>query len=246
VGCGVAKALLSRAGYTVEERTIGEDRGRQELKALGFDFVPVVVIGGRAFAGLPEDALRRELGLPVAELPWDRAKERVESTSFTLRTLLPVVPAIPNESWLVLMEPTRNRPLGQWVWHIFRFVEFVTESAAERKVQVEKLNEMSERRYWRQESQFRTFDDIARYGETMLQHLSDWAAHDLAGILDVPIDSPWGVITVIDLLDHLDRHSAVHFRQLLVKLGELRPDLENPVAPEALARIPTFTSLSRD
>jgi glutaredoxin len=244
VACGRARELLGRAAFDVDERNVIDTARRQELLALGFSEVPIVVVNGRALAYFPESAFRRALGLPPADVPVERARDRVQSTLFTLRAFLGIVPHIPQELWSAQLVTDRDRPLGQWTWHVFRLAEGLMESAVSGAVVVSRENR--ERRTWIQESQFREFSKIAVYGDGVVRRLSEWSNLELAGVATMQLESPWGRITMLDRLDHLDRHSAVHTRQVVNLITTRVPDFAWLPSKEVLAQIPYFDTGNAD
>jgi hypothetical protein len=231
----------------LDERNVFRPEYKAELLALGFEFIPVVVIRGRAFAAFPEDLLRREVGLPPRPSRSGTAHQTIESAVSSLRILLGVVRHIPDEYWGLRLLPDRDRSLGQWVWHIFEIpLEFM--NACERRtLRVEDIQRTVERKYWAQEREFLTFEAIAKYGANAVDRVENWASNRLDHVIDGTIDSIWGSITTVDLLDQLDRHSAVHLRQVVDKLTELMGvNFVGRPAPEVLARVPQFVSLKAD
>lgn len=235
-----------QAGYTLDERSIARDEYRRELESLGFTFIPVVVIDGTAMSAFPEGPLRQRLGLPTAEVSAERAQQRIRGTLFCLRVLLSVVPHIPNTMWPVQLVTERDRPLGMWVWHIFALVqEWTTEPAT--ALTADRLRVLAERRYWRDEERFRTFDEIAKYGRQVTSDLEGWTERELGLALDLVISStPWGTLTMLDVLDQLERHTAVHLRQVLSLLREKDPAAPWLPAEDVMDQIPHFETLARD
>lgn len=220
---------------------------RAELEALGFDFVPVVVLDGRAMIAFPEGPLRRELGIAALDQPEKRGRRRVLGTMRSLRLLLAIVPHISDDHWTVQLVTERYRPLGQWVWHIFRFVEEVMQAARDQAIHREQLLRMAERRYWTEEEKYRSFKQIAEYGLGVERSLGVWMREELPQVVTVEVlESPWGRLEMVDLLDQLDRHTASHLWQIIDKLRELDPSFEHLPTDEQMSRVPRYADLAAD
>lgn len=241
-----AEALLSLHGYQVDIRSISEERNRLEMESLGFTFVPTVKLGDRAFAGFPDEVLLRELGLEVERASLNDTLEKLGNTIFVFNVLLEVVPHLPQELWSQQVVEERDRQLGQWVWHIFRFAEEVIEAVEDGHLSREKLLPMAERKYWIQASVFSDFPTIAEYGAGVVQRVRTWSQQLTESALDGTIDTPWGNLTTGGFLDHLHRHSAIHLRQILERVESDLPDFAHVPSDEVMSQIPNFGTLARD
>jgi glutaredoxin-like protein NrdH len=63
VDCNTIKHWLGHNGYSYTERNIRDDPAAlEELSRLGYQSVPVTVIGGQAIDGLEMDAIKAALG----------------------------------------------------------------------------------------------------------------------------------------------------------------------------------------
>ncbi len=230
--------MLSLHGYEVDNRNIGRPEYRAELTALGFKAIPVVVVEGRAFPGFPEEVLLRELGLPSAETDRPDERRQLDLARQVLEATLRLVALLPEERWSDLVTPDRDRTLGQWTWHVFRYVENVLEAADEGALPWEKIEPLVERRSWTQGAEFRSFADVSAYGARVADALAAWSRSLPEGGLSRRVDAYWGPSTMRTLVDNTIRHTSVHLRQLRQRLEEWRPDAPDVVSPELLAAMP--------
>lgn len=238
--------MLSQAGYTLDERSIARDQYRRELEALGFTFIPVVVIDGEATSAFPEGPLRERLGLPAADVSDERAQQRARGTVFCLRILLSIVPHIPDSMWSLQLVTERDRPLGMWIWHIFELAREWTEEPTT-AITPAGLRRLAERRYWTDEARFRTFAAIAAHGAIVTERFERWGERELPTAMGVVIpDTPWGTLSMLDVLDQLERHTAVHLRQVIALLTERQPNAPWLPGEQVMAQIPRFETLARD
>lgn len=230
--------MLSLHGYEIDDRNIGQPEHRAELKALGFDSIPVVAVGGRGFPGFPEEVLLRELGLPPPGASPHDDRRALELVQQALAATLRLVAQLPEERWSDRVTPDRDRTLGQWAWHVFRYVENVIEAADEGALPWTKMEPLTERGTWTQGAEFESFASVCAYGRGVVERLEAWSGSLSEAELSRGVDAYWGPSTMRTLVHNTIRHTSVHMRQLRLKLGEWRPDAPDVVPAELLAAIP--------
>lgn len=235
--------MLSGEGYEIEERNVSDAFHASVLESLGF-WVPTVVVGARAFPGFPEEALRRELGLPPGE--GESLEERLATTLDVLEVVSGMVPHIPDELWEHRLAEERDRPLGQWVWHIFRFVEVVIEGVETGQLDQQSLREMSERKYWTQEREYGRFAEMGGYAESAVERLRRWVESGVREDDGRTVSTPWGDLSVSGVSAHMLRHSATHLYQLVGALEALAPDMKGMPSREVLDSLPFYHTRAAD
>lgn len=230
--------MLSLHGYEVDNRNVGRPEHLSELRALGFESIPVVVVDGRGFPGFPEEVLLRELGLPPpAGGPLDD-RRRLDLVGQVVETAVRLVAQLPETRWSELVTPDRDRALGQWTWHVFRYVENVLEAAEEGELPWRKIEPLVERRTWTRSGDFQSFSAVSAYGGQVAERLRIWSSALPESGLSLEVRAYWGPSTMRTLVDNTIRHTSIHLRQLRLKLQEWRPDAPEVVSAELLAAMP--------
>lgn len=230
--------MLSLHGYQIDDRNVARPEYKAELESLGFRAVPVVVADGRTFPGFPEEVITRELGLPAPEVTPERQRRQLELAHRILAATLDVVAKLPDEHWGDLVSDTRNRTLGHFAWHIFHFAEIIMETADEKTLTWDTFQSSTETQYWDRTAEFPDFASVSAYGREIVERFAAWAQALPDGALTEVVDTCWGRVSLQALVEHIVRHTAVHLRQLLGKLRELRPDAPVRVPEDLLAAVP--------
>jgi hypothetical protein len=209
--------LLGEAGYEVDERPVNLAENRASLTTRGFDSVPVVVVGGKAFPGFPRRSLLKGLGLAAAESSPAEALRGLSATLDDLEQLAGGLPSLSQELWpeqAYTLNPERDHTLGHLAWSIFRFVELTREAPARAGLPWSELVDSTELRHWRRRPEFASFADVSAYGRAELDAGRRWAAllrpSDLAQLLD----TPWGRIDLRSLIEILGEHSQIKVKRL--------------------------------
>lgn len=218
----------------------------QELRAYGFDSIPTIVLDGRAFPGFPDEVIWRELGIDAEELrDFDALMSHLHEALWCFGVLTDVVvKEIPDSLWSYRVVEERDRPLGQWVWHIFRFVDEILGVPSRGGLSWDDLLPMAELKYWSERDSFPTFSSIQRYGREVVGRLQAFTNGLTPDIAFQSHDTPWGPLPFSALLRHVERHTAVHLRQVISLLNrELGTEV---VPPDQLSRIPHYGTLQPD
>lgn len=240
--------MLSQNGYDVEERSVADPDIWAELEALGFDAVPVVVAEGRAFVAFPEEILRRELALPPAAVDLEKARLAVASLSSTLRIAATMTEGIPNDLWDRLIVEKRDRPLGQWVWHIFFFADLCLYAYEKGAIGRSKFDTMVDQSKWLQGKELKPlggFRAIARYGWEVADRIKSMESIDLEA-LTTDVHTPFGSFSLGGFIDQALRHTAVHLRQVIARMPAWVPDFASCPSLEEMNEIPSYNTLALD
>jgi len=238
--------LLSREAYNVETRSLEHRQHRDEMAALGYTMVPVVVIDGRHFPGFPDEVLRRGLGLPSIAINVEDFRMKMKSGLGVLHMVERLVKHIPQELWEERLAPDRDRPLGQWVWHIFHLPEVFLGAVRDGVLGLDALKSATVRQHWYQEPEFPSFEAVASYAWAVIQRLDRWISSVDAHDLSQDIDTPWGLVTVAGALDHVERHSAIHLRQLVSYMKSRDDKFTHLPTDESLKQVPDYAILYKD
>lgn len=213
--------MLADAGYEVEERPVNRPEHRAALRELGFDSVPVVAIGGRAFPGFPLAGLERDLGLSRRRFSAAACRRDLEATLEALEALAEELPALPPDRWdrqAYPLNPDRDHTLGHLAWSVYRMLELVLAGPARGGLPWSELVDSTELRHWRRRAEFTGFADVRAYALPLLAAARGWGPGLDARALRLPLDTPWGRIELHALLGILGEHSQM-------KAGRLREEL---------------------
>jgi hypothetical protein len=226
----MTKELLSKRGIHFIGRDIENDSGAlEELRALGFASVPVVVVGERGVAGWNPPKVAELVGFELVERVTPPA-ELIASLDMLLVAALRAIRQIPDEH-LMMKSPDRDRPLRQLAHHVFR--------VAEAGVDADVLGQFPASQ-WLGGGDIPAHDRaerIARYGEAVLAKLRSWY-----GVIDEAafvrtIDADVGPRTLGAVLERTRMHVAQHLRQLYVFLEWTGTTPDRPLTAEDLAGI---------
>ncbi|MQB01881.1 MAG: hypothetical protein GEU78_16650 [Actinobacteria bacterium] len=225
---------------------MSEQTNLAEMQDLGFDTVPTVVVDGRAFQAFPDEVLKRELGIPIESNSLEIALKHLETSAQILAITADVVAALPQSLWSVRLVDNRDRGLGQWSWHIFQFAVECVEGIEGGVLEWEDVRRLAERQYWTDEETYLEFESIARYGKAVVERLSHWSRSVDDDLLSQEMESPWGILSGYGLISHLERHSAIHLRQIVDFVKARVPAYEAFPPVEFMETIPSYGSLKQD
>lgn len=245
MGCIRAKQLLSLAGYELEVVNVSDPAGRERFLEAGFSVVPMVVIGGRTIAGWPEVNLRRELGMSTVIDP-SEAQRRLKEAQSTLIIAANLCDEIPDSYFNEPVLIERDRPLSQWIWHIFEFPREVMTAASSGVWPQESFAKMSDRDEWERASEYVSFRDISEFGRGVVEILTRWAERIDEALLEREIKTPFGVHSVGSLLDHVHRHSAIHFWQLVDRLDVSDSEISKRIPSTDLGQVPRYADINTE
>lgn len=230
--------MLSLNGYEIDDKNVAIPENRAEIEALGFDAVPVVAVEGKAFEAFPDEVIIRNLGLEAAPVSLEQQRAQMALAVRVLESTRNVVAALPDSCWGEPVSDLRNRTLGHFAWHLFRFAEIMMETADEKILPWDKLQECAETPYWTEAGRFPTFAAISSYARKVTDRFASWTPTLSEAALAEEMDTCWGRISLRSLLSYIVRHTGVHLRQLLQRVREIKPEACSLVPEEVLAKIP--------
>jgi hypothetical protein len=209
--------LLGEAGYEVEERPVDRPDNRAALKRLGFDSVPVVAVGGRAFPGFPRSSLERSLGLRGGRPAVDETLARLDVTLSELAALATELPELPGQLWsrqAYPLNPQRDHTLGHLAWSVYRMLELTLDAPVRGGLPWDELVDSTELRHWRRREEYASFPDVSAYALPLLAAARSWRESLAADDLDQELDTPWGRIDVAAQIGILAEHTEIKVRRL--------------------------------
>jgi hypothetical protein len=203
----------------------------EELSRLGARSVPIVARGGDfVFAQTLGDVIRF-LGLEVS--PQERLSP--EALVAKARIVLPAAARYIRQMPAPELDTpfrNRNRPKRVLAYHVFRIVEGFLESMADGKLlSYERIMEAAP-------PSVATGEDIARYGEEVLQKLNAWWAAYPDKSCRAPMETYFGSHPVHVVLERTVWHPAQHARQLMLILESLGIAPDRPLSAADLAGLP--------
>lgn len=230
--CLRTKEFLTRAGVDYESINVhGNDAAMAELAKLGARSVPVVARGDRfVFAQAISDVIGfLDLKVkPQAMLPPEELMRKLDLVLTAAARFIRQIPAAE------LRKPfrNRNRPIRALAFHVFRIVEGFLESMQDGK-------ELTYDRIMRDDAPASlTPEDLARYGESVLQRAQAWWAAHPDKCCAGPVRTYFGEHALHVVLERTVWHPAQHTRQLMLILESLGIAPERPLTPDDLAGLP--------
>jgi glutaredoxin len=230
--CLRTKEFLTRAGVDYESINVhGNETAMEELRKLGARSVPVVSRGDKfVFAQAIGDVIGF-LGLNVTPQETLSPEALMRKLDLVLTSAARYVRQIPAAE---LQKPfrNRNRPIRALAFHVFRIVEGFLESMQDGK-------ELTYDRIMRDEAPANlTPEDLARYGEGVLQRAKAWwAAHPDKSCAQ-PTPTYFGEHPLHIVLERTVWHPAQHTRQLMLVLESLGIAPDRPLSAADLAGLP--------
>jgi glutaredoxin len=230
--CLRTKEFLTRNGVDYESINVhGNAAGMEELRKLGARSVPIVARGDKfVFAQTLTDVIKF-LDLKLREQERLSPAQLMQKMELVLTSAARYIRQIPGPE---LDKPFRNRdrPIRVLCYHVFRIVEGFLESMDDGKLLTyERIMEGAP-------PSVATGEDIARYGEGVLQRAKAWWAANPDKSCSREIDTYFGKHPLHVVLERTVWHPAQHTRQLMLILESLdiRPD--RPLSAADLAGLP--------
>ncbi len=230
--CLRTKEFLTRHGVDYESINVhGNAAGMEELRKLGARSVPVVARGERfVFAQSIADVIEF-LGLKVRPQERLSPEALMQKMDLVLRAAARYVRQIPADA---LDKPfrNRNRPIRVLAHHVFRIVEGFLESMRDgRELTYERImQEMP--------ASLRTGEDIARYGEGVLERAHAWWRDCADRSCERTVDTYFGRQPLHIVLERTVWHPAQHPRQLMLILETSGIQPDRPLSAADLAGLP--------
>ena len=230
--CLRTKEFLTRQGVDYESINVhGNESGMAELRKLGARSVPVVARGGRfVFAQSIGDVIEF-LGLKVRPQERLSPEALMQKMDLVLRAAARYVRQIPADA---LEQPfrNRNRPVRVLAHHVFRIVEGFLESMQDGK-------ELTYERIMQEMApSMRSAEDIARYGDGVLERAQAWWRGYPERACARAVDTYFGKQPLHIVLERTVWHPAQHTRQLMLILDTLGIEPDTRLAAADLAGLP--------
>jgi len=230
--CLRTKEFLTRHGVDYESINVhGNDAALAELAKLGARSVPIVARGKKfVFAQTIGDVIGF-LGLEVKPQECLSPEALMAKLDLVLSAAARYVRQIPQAE---LDKPfrNRNRPIRALAHHVFRIVEGFLESMQDGRV-------LTYERIMQDTAPSRgTAEDIARYGEDVLQRATAWWAAYPDKTCARPMATYFGEHPVHVVLERTVWHPAQHTRQLMLILESLGIAPERALGAADLAGLP--------
>ncbi len=230
--CLRTKEFLTKQGVDYESINVhGNAAGMEELRGLGARSVPIVARGGKfVFAQTLTDVIKF-LDLKV------QLQERLspEQLMARLGIVLPAaarfVRQIPGD-WLDKPFRNRNRPIRVLAHHVFRIPEAFLESMDDgRELTYERI--MADPR-----SPLRSAEDIARFGEGVLERMQEWWKTCTDRSCARVMNTYFGRHPLHVVLERSVWHPTQHTRQLMLILESIGIAPDRPLTAADLAGLP--------
>ncbi len=214
------KEFLSQNGITYIDRDIENQPGAlEELRALGFQTLPVTVIAGKAIPGFNPKQLTEVLHLGARTT----GRTPAETIPYLGRALAAVERAVrqmPDDK-LKYSIPGRARPMNELTYHIFNRIksdieEFTTGIAPPRSPEAGRA--------------YTSFRDIADYGRTVIEQYRSWASKQNGKTRRRVSPAEPDASRRAERLDNLAAHTTQHLRQLYFLLESFGITPENRLA----------------
>jgi hypothetical protein len=198
---------------------------RDQLNALGFLSVPVVVVAERAFPGFPQSSLAQSLGLARTRFSAQASRRTLGRTLDALDEVAALLPRLPTELWdeqAYPLNPDRDHTFGHFTWGIFRFLELVLNAPAAGRLAWEELQDSVQLEDWRSASRFANFSDVLAYGLPLVRRGRVLADSMTPKEMRRQLATPWGTLETHTLVGILAEHTDIkrtHLAQRLEPAG---------------------------
>ena len=212
---------------------MNEPGGLQQLLALGTRKVPLVVKGERYVFAENLEKVAEFVGLGSTGHKPLPPPELLRTWMVVLRAALRYVRQMPDANLTERAIPNRDRAIRLVCHHIFRIGEAF----------IETMEEGTE--YWEWHAQkepdegtMLTTEEIARYGESIIQRIETWWAglEDRSG--QQPVKTYMGEQPMHALFERSAWHSAQHVRQLMALLERYDIEPDRRLTPQDFAGLP--------
>jgi hypothetical protein len=207
----------------------------KELRELGFDVVPVIVVdGAHAIAGFDVPALERALGID-ADAPRDLpASELLEKYRAFFLSAKRAVLQIPNEEldWVTPQDERRGQTLRQLAFHLFDRPDVCMDAARTGRYTYEMCHQ-----YEHLANGYRTTQEIVEYADAIESRLIDFLTNR-AELTDKVVETYFGPKTVGKLLNMALVGTGLRIKQTYHFLRAIGVEPENPMREEEFAGVP--------
>ena len=229
--CLRAKDFLRSHGISFDSINIAESpSGLEKLSKQGIKAVPVLMQGDRfIFAQVLSD-IAKFLGIEDdnhVPLTLEQLVTRLVTIFNAAQRYARQIPV----SHLNHMLPGRARSYRELAYHIFRIAECFLEATRGRTLTDEDLNKPPG-------NNLQTGEEIAEYGQRVLQTLNVWWNSEKIRTEEQIIATYFGPQTLHVVLERTTWHSAQHTRQLMMVLKTLNIEPDGPLLPENLSGLP--------
>jgi glutaredoxin len=206
-----------------------DERGYEDLRALGLRTVPIVARGTDWVSGQILRDVARIAGIQMERevLPPAQLKDRIDRI---LDAAIRASAQLP-EDHLDELVPGRPRSYRDLASHIFLIIDaFVDETEG---------TPLSEEAYMRPApDHVRTPSDLAAQGEATRARFDAWWRAHRADDFTRPAQVYYGEQTLHDFMERTAWHSGQHARQLMLVLEKLGVTPERPLTADDLAGLP--------
>ncbi len=209
----------------------GNPEGLARLRSLGARSVPVVARGGRFVYGLQLPEVAGLVGKPYEERAKLSPAQLVEKSRLVLRAVQRYMRQVPLEG-LEMKSPDRDRPLRLLAFHCFHLTQAFIDAYAKGEMTAGALNGSAGA------ATMTSGDDIAAYGEGVLQNLDRWWDEAQSQPFDRWLDTFYGSQTAHELFERTAWHAAQHQRQILLFLSWINIVPDGPLTEADLAGLP--------
>jgi hypothetical protein len=207
----------------------------KELRELGFDVVPVIVVdGAHAIAGFDVPALERARGID-ADAPRDHpASELLEKYRAFFLSAKRAVLQIPNEEldWVTPQDERRGQTLRQLVYHLFDRPDVCMDAVRTGRYTYEMCHQ-----YEHLANGYRTTQEIVEYADAIESRLIDFLTNR-AELTDKVVETYFGPKTVGKLLNMALVGTGLRIKQTYHFLRAIGVEPENPMREEEFAGVP--------
>lgn len=207
--------------------------GREKLLAYGVRNVPVVAKGEQFVFGQNLEDVAEFVGLHGTGHKPLPPEQLIHKWVTVLRAVQRYVRQIPNERLNERVIDNRDRSIRLMGHHVFRIGEAFLETAVDGVEYAVQLANLPPK-----EGTFTTGDEIARYGDTVIQRLQQW----WDGLADQScrqkVKTFFGMQPIYMLYERSTWHSAQHARQLTAVLERFGIEPNGRLTPEDLAGLP--------
>ena len=181
-----------------------------ELLAMGIRSLPVTIIGEQPIVGYSPNKISEALGLGVKLAPRD-PDQTIPLLGRVMEAFRRAVRQMPDDK-LNWTAPDRDRPMSQFVYHVFRWGERTME-AVDSGVYAPVMDDEVGLSY-------ESFQDLADFGTQVLERYFEWSANQALVALRNHPPLASDDKTVAERLDVITGHAVQHLRQLYWVMDE--------------------------
>ncbi len=207
----------------------------KELRDLGFDVVPVIVVdGAHTIAGFDVPALERALGID-ADAPRDLlASELLGKYRAFFLSAKRAVLQIPNEEldWVTPQDERRGQTLRQLAFHLFDRPDVCMDAASAGRYTYEMCHQ-----YEHLANGYRTTQEIVEYADVIEDRLMDFLTNR-AELTDKVVETYFGPKTVGKLLNMALVGTGLRIKQTYHFLRAIGVEPVDPMREDEFAGVP--------